>query len=179
MRLSFVQVNLDHSRLSFGNLCDNMVRTDTHVAVACDPYRNGGKMQKMPEGFTVIAHEKDPSALVLVRRPSFDICPMSVTKFVVAVYCQSTTYHFTLVSVYAPPHKPIDPVLRALEEVVAKSRSPNIVVAGDLNAKHRAWGPRAGDDRGARVAEFASATGLVFFNDPESEPTYDTAYASS
>ncbi|KAH7963915.1 hypothetical protein HPB52_023788 [Rhipicephalus sanguineus] len=133
----------------------------------------------MPEGFTVIAHKKDPSALVLVRRPPFDICPMCVTKFVVAAYCQATAYHFTLVSVYAPPHKPIEPVLQTLEEVVAMSRSPNIVFAGDLNAKHRAWGPRAGDDRGARVAEFASATGLVFLKDPESEPTYETAYASS
>ncbi|KAH7963911.1 hypothetical protein HPB52_023784 [Rhipicephalus sanguineus] len=67
----------------------------------------------------------------------------------------------------------------ALEDVVARSRSPNIVVAGDLNAKHLAWRLRAGDDRGARVVEFAAAAGLVFLNDPASEPTYETAYAAS
>ncbi|KAH7963846.1 hypothetical protein HPB52_023719 [Rhipicephalus sanguineus] len=67
----------------------------------------------------------------------------------------------------------------ALEDVVARYRSPNIVLAGDLNAKHLAWGLRAGDERGARVVEFAAAAGLVFLNDPASEPTYETANAAS
>ncbi|KAH7963901.1 hypothetical protein HPB52_023774 [Rhipicephalus sanguineus] len=156
-----------------------MTRTNTPFAVACDPHKPGGSLPKLPEGFTAFACAKDPSAIILARRPPFDVCPMYATKFVVAVYCQSTDSHFTLISAYAPPHKPLDPILRALEDVVARSRSPNIVLAGDLNANHLAWGPRAGDDRGARVVEFAAAAGLVFLNDPASEPTYETAYAAS
>ncbi|KAH7963847.1 hypothetical protein HPB52_023720 [Rhipicephalus sanguineus] len=156
-----------------------MNRTSTPFAAACDPHKPGGSLPKLPEGFTAFACAKDPSAIILARRPPFDICPVYITKFVVAVYCQSTEAQFTLISAYAPPHKPLDPIMRMLEEVVARSRSPNIVLAGDLNAKHLAWGPRAGDDRGARVVEFAAAAGLVFLNDPASEPTYETAYAAS
>ncbi|KAH7963884.1 hypothetical protein HPB52_023757 [Rhipicephalus sanguineus] len=36
-----------------------------------------------------------------------------------------------------------------------------------------------GTTGGARVVEFAAAAGLVFLNDPASEPTYETAYAAS
>ncbi|KAH6941174.1 hypothetical protein HPB50_014593 [Hyalomma asiaticum] len=174
-----MQVNLDHARLSLNNLCDRMIETDTQIAVACDPYRPKGKMPSLPAGFTAFACEDDPAAIVLVRRPPFDLCPVMLSKQVVGIYGQSRDSHFTIVSVYAPPHKPMDSTLRAVQEVVSRSRSPHVIVAGDFNAKHRAWGPRAGDERGAQVMDFAAAAGLVVMNDPQSEPTYETAYAAS
>ncbi|KAL3249905.1 hypothetical protein MRX96_055773 [Rhipicephalus microplus] len=156
-----------------------MIETDIRIAVACDPYRPKGKMPNLPAGFTAFACEEDPAAIVLVRRPPFDLCPVMLSKYVVRVYGQYRDSHFTIVSVYAPPHKPMDTTLRVVQEVVSQSRSPQVIVAGDFNAKHRAWGPRAGDDRGAQVMEFAAAAGLVVMNDPQSEPTYETAYATS
>ncbi|KAH7963868.1 hypothetical protein HPB52_023741 [Rhipicephalus sanguineus] len=73
----------------------------------------------------------------------------------------------------------MESILCLIQDVASRSRSPHVVVAGDFNAKHRAWGPRAGDDRGAQVMEFAAAVGLVVLNNPQSEPTYETAYAAS
>ncbi|KAH6940884.1 hypothetical protein HPB50_009344 [Hyalomma asiaticum] len=49
----------------------------------------------------------------------------------------------------------------------------------DFNAKHRAWGPRGGDERGARVMELVATLGLAVLNEPLSPPTYETAYAIS
>ncbi|KAH6942908.1 hypothetical protein HPB50_011533 [Hyalomma asiaticum] len=163
--------------LSLSNLCDRMIETDTQIAVACDPYRPKGRMPSLPAGFTAFACKEDPAVDVLVRRPPFDLCPVMISKHVVGVYGQSRDSHFTIVSVYAPPHKPMDSTLRAVLEVV--SRSPYVIVAGDFNAKHRAWGPRAGDERGAQVMEVAAAAGLLVMNDPQSEPTYETPYAAS
>lgn len=102
-----------------------------------------------------------------------------VTKWVVAIFCQSRHFDFVLISVYAPPRKPMQHTLGLVEEMLARSSSANVVVAGDFNAKHRAWGPRAGDDRGARVMELAAAAGLMVLNDPLSPPTYENTYASS
>ncbi|XP_075726239.1 uncharacterized protein LOC142767879 [Rhipicephalus microplus] len=136
-------------------------------------------MPNLLVGFTAFAYEEDPAAIVLVRRPPFDLCPVKLSKHVVGVYGQYCDSHFTIVSVYAPPHKPMDTTLRMVQEVVSQSRSPHVIVAGEFNAKHRAWGPRVGDDRGAQVMEFAAAVGLVVMNDPQSEPTYETANAAS
>lgn len=102
-----------------------------------------------------------------------------VTKWVVAIFCQSRHFDFVLISVYAPPRKPMQHTLGLVEEMLARYSSANVVVAGDFNAKHRAWGPRAGDDRGARVMELAAAAGLMVLNDPLSPPTYENTYASS
>ncbi|KAH7963917.1 hypothetical protein HPB52_023790 [Rhipicephalus sanguineus] len=179
VRIAFLQVNLDDTRVSLGNLCDRMGELDISIAVACDPYRPGGRMPKLPQAFSIIAHEEEPAAILLLRRPRFDICPVWTSRFVVAAYCEARDFHFTIISVYAPPHKPLEPTLREVEAVVGRSRSPSVVVAGDLNAKHRAWGPSAGYDRVAQVMQLAAATGLVVLNVPESHPTYETQYASS
>ncbi|KAL3243053.1 hypothetical protein MRX96_020728 [Rhipicephalus microplus] len=71
------------------------------------------------------------------------------------------------------------PTLQAIEETLLKVRTPNVKVAGDFNAKHLVWGPNAGDERGARLLEFAAANELIVLNDPQSRPTYETPYAAS
>ncbi|XP_072140757.1 uncharacterized protein [Dermacentor andersoni] len=59
-----------------------------------------------------------------------------------------------------------------------------ILVMGDLNAKHAMWGPRANDNRGSRVIKFAAARELVVLNDaasspPPPPPTYCNIYTAS
>ncbi|KAH7986113.1 hypothetical protein HPB51_026711 [Rhipicephalus microplus] len=73
----------------------------------------------------------------------------------------------------------MDPTLQAIEETLLKVRTSNVVVAGDFHAKHLVWGPNAGDERGARLLEFAAANELIVLNDPQSRPTYETPYAAS
>ncbi|KAL3243068.1 hypothetical protein MRX96_020742 [Rhipicephalus microplus] len=94
-----------------------MTETGIHIAVACDPYRPKGKMPNLPAGFTAFACEEDPAAIVLVRRPPFDLCPVMLSKHMWwEVYGQYRDSHFTIVSVYAPPHKPMDTTLRVVQE---------------------------------------------------------------
>ncbi|KAL3234655.1 hypothetical protein MRX96_022619 [Rhipicephalus microplus] len=73
----------------------------------------------------------------------------------------------------------MDPTLQAIEETLLKVRTPNVVEAGDFNAKHLVWGPNARDERGARLLEFVAANELIVLNDPQSRPTYETPYATS
>ncbi|KAH7971594.1 hypothetical protein HPB52_000337 [Rhipicephalus sanguineus] len=54
-----------------------------------------------------------------------------------------------------------------------------MVVAGDFNAKHTAWGAQTSDPRGSRMVELMAAHGLLLLNDPCSIPTYETKYSMS
>lgn len=86
---------------------------------------------------------------------------------------------FVFVSLYAPPHTSLDPILEVLSDNLRSARSPNIIVAGDFIAKHRMWGPTDTDERGLQIAQFPLANDLVLLNDDQSLPTFETLYAAS
>ncbi|KAL3198022.1 hypothetical protein MRX96_014558 [Rhipicephalus microplus] len=108
------------------------------LAAVSDPYRPSNKIPHLPAGFGVVASEEDPGAAVTYRQPPFDVCPILVTNSVVSVYCPGREYNFVLISAYAPPTKTMEPVVQIIEGILSKARSPNVVVAGDFNAKHLA-----------------------------------------
>ncbi|KAL3243006.1 hypothetical protein MRX96_020685 [Rhipicephalus microplus] len=149
------------------------------LAAVSDPYRTSKRIPHLLSGFGVIALDEDSGAAILYREPPFDIYPITVTKLVVAIYCQAREFSFVLISTYAPPPRSMDPTLQAIEGTLLKVRTSNVVVAGDFHAKHLVWGPNAGDERGAHLLEFAAANELILLNDPQSRPTYETPYAAS
>ncbi|KAH7963902.1 hypothetical protein HPB52_023775 [Rhipicephalus sanguineus] len=177
--IRFLQINLDHARVASANLTDAMKEGGFTMALVSDPYRLGKKLPKPPSGFQYIAADNDPAAALLVARAPFDLCPLLITPSVVAVYCEARDLDFTLISIYAPPHKPMEPILVFVEDAMRASRTRNVVVAGDFNAKHSAWGQQPTDARGSRLVAFAAAHGLVVLNDPGSLPTYETKYSMS
>ncbi|KAH7933569.1 hypothetical protein HPB49_014024 [Dermacentor silvarum] len=73
----------------------------------------------------------------------------------------------------------METTLEGLERAIALSRTRNVIIAGDYNAKHPLWGPCAGDERGTRLLEFMAPNRLIMLNDPQSQPTYETKYAAS
>ncbi|KAH7944439.1 hypothetical protein HPB52_019659 [Rhipicephalus sanguineus] len=81
--------------------------------------------------------------------------------------------------IYAPPYSPLESVLEELERALLSSTSPHVIVAGDVNSKHRLWGPVESDERGLILAQFALAHRLLPLNDVESLPTYETPYTAS
>ncbi|KAH7963851.1 hypothetical protein HPB52_023724 [Rhipicephalus sanguineus] len=177
--IKFLQFNIDHARLASANLFETMRECSIEIALISDPYRPGKKLPKPPPGFQYVAAEIDPAAAMLVAKAPFDICPLLVTPTVVAVYCQARDHDVTLISVYAPPHKPMEPMLVLIEDAIRASRTRNIIVAGDFNAKHSAWGQQQTDARGSRLIAFAASHGLVVINDPDSIPTYENRYSMS
>ncbi|GFR09935.1 probable RNA-directed DNA polymerase from transposon X-element [Trichonephila clavata] len=73
----------------------------------------------------------------------------------------------TIVSAYRPPRKPIT----ALDLTKIFRNQGYVLVAGDLNAKHRSWSPQTQQNAaGSIVRKFCDTTGYTL-NTP-SEPTY-------
>ncbi|KAH7972907.1 hypothetical protein HPB52_018637 [Rhipicephalus sanguineus] len=54
--------------------------------------------------------------------PRFDVCPVYISRHVVAIYFEAETYTFVFVSVYAPPHSPLEPILGELAGVVTTAQ---------------------------------------------------------
>ncbi|XP_075530143.1 uncharacterized protein LOC142563476 [Dermacentor variabilis] len=166
MSIAFLQLNIDHARLASQNLGDRMTETGVPLAPISGQYRPGGKLPKMTPGFNQYAIDRDPAVAVVTRGLAYDVSPLLTSKLVVAVYCEARDFQFAFISAYAPPHRSMDDTFRGIEEAIAKSRTPNVIVPDDFNAKHPAWGPCAGDERGAHLMEFAAANRLVVLNDP-------------
>ncbi|KAL3252681.1 hypothetical protein MRX96_054829 [Rhipicephalus microplus] len=156
-----------------------MTELGVSLAAVSDPYRPGKKLPSPPPGFQLIAVERDPVVAIIMQKAPFDICPLLVSERVVAIYCEANDTDFVFTSAYAPPHKSMEPTLVLVERVLAWLRTRNIIVAGDFNAKHSAWGAQASDPRGSRLVEFAAATGLVLLNHSSSIPTYENKYSMS
>ncbi|KAH7963707.1 hypothetical protein HPB52_022445 [Rhipicephalus sanguineus] len=129
--------------------------------------------------YTSYSIADDSSAMIVTRKPPFDVCPLLVSKNVVAIYCEGPTFTFIFVSMYAPPHSPLENVLEELTNVLSLSRSPHVIVAGDFNSKHRLWGQVESDEHGLLLAQIALAQRLLPLNDAESLPTYETPYTAS
>lgn len=84
----------------------------------------------------------------------------------------------TIISVYVEPGGAAHPALGTLEALVREEDGP-LVIAGDLNAKHEAWGRGNTDERGAAVMDLVGAANLEVLNDRESEPTFETVNGRS
>ncbi|KAH7963908.1 hypothetical protein HPB52_023781 [Rhipicephalus sanguineus] len=169
VHVNFLQLNIDHAKRAFANLPETMETRD----------RPSRRIPALPHGYLVYAVDQDPGAAIVTRNPPYDICPVHVSSNVVAIFCEAEAFAFVFVSVYAPPHAPLDPTLDELHAVLRTARSPNVIVAGDFNAKHPLWGQRDADERGLQVAQFALSCNLVVMNDDQSLPTFEMPYSAS
>ncbi|KAH7936563.1 hypothetical protein HPB49_001417 [Dermacentor silvarum] len=74
--------------------------------------------------------------MLLARAPGFDLFPLYVSQHVVAVGFESAGRAFVVVEAYAPPHRPLDPLLDELSQCFSRYLSSNFILASDFNAKH-------------------------------------------
>jgi len=62
--------------------------------------------------------------------------------------------------------------------VSIRSATCDVIIAGDFNAKHRAWGSRMNDDKGESLNEFAYSLGLTVCNQGN-KPTWQRENSES
>ncbi|XP_072140755.1 uncharacterized protein [Dermacentor andersoni] len=113
---------------------------------------------QLPPDFTYFGVEEEPLSAVFVRRPRFDVFPAYVSRRVVAVRCTTARREWLLVAAYAPPHCSIEPTLDEISACLDSHKTPEILIMGDLNAKHAMWGPRANENRGYRWSVSSDVT---------------------
>ncbi|KAH7986374.1 hypothetical protein HPB49_025988 [Dermacentor silvarum] len=170
---------MDHTRDATKLLVDYMTREGFAFAIVSDPYTRDDSIPHVPHSLTTFHAPVAPRVVLLARAPGFDLFPLYVSQHVVAVGCESAGQAFIVIATYAPPHRPIDPILDELNQCFSRYSSSNVILAGDFNAKHALWGPPPGDPRGVQLVQFACANDLCILNSPDSPPTFETPYAHS
>jgi hypothetical protein len=73
-------------------------------------------------------------------------------------------------SVYVPPFKKDDSITRTDLDSLLDTNVTSVVIAGDFNAKHLAWGGRSSDFRGKMIYEFTDDNNITLA--APSEPTH-------
>lgn len=81
-------------------------------------------------------------------------------------------------NVYAEPDGDLRRILNHIEGLLRGSRVP-VVLLGDLNAKHQAWGSVETDNRGSDLMDLIGATNLEIGNNEVSAPTFETVRGRS
>ncbi|KAH7986854.1 hypothetical protein HPB52_024682 [Rhipicephalus sanguineus] len=69
-------------------------------------------------------------------------------------------------NVYSPPRDQLTDFDHFIRELRKRTRGPRLVVVGDFNAPHTAWGYAITTKKGARVHDVAQQHGLTLWNDP-------------
>ncbi|KAH7937637.1 hypothetical protein HPB49_013936 [Dermacentor silvarum] len=169
---------MDHTRDATKLLVEHMTRGGFAFAFVSDPY-TCADIPNVPLSFTTFHAPVRPRVMLLARAPGFHLFPLYLSQLVVAVSCEGAGHSFILVATYAPPHRPLDPILDELAQCFSRFPSRHFILAGDFNAKHPLWGPASSDVRGVQLVQFACANELHVLNSPDSPPTFDTRYASS
>lgn len=95
---------------------------------------------------------------------------------------QGTTVEHTLVEVlpekkthqslyvlclYSPPRDPLSDFVKFITEARRLSKGHKLVIMGDFNAPHTAWGYQHTTKKGARVHDSAQQNHLTLWNDPK------------
>jgi len=152
--IRLLQVNLNHSRGAHDLLVAKSREWLINVAVVAEPYR------ELPQGLTstcggaaIAWLGAAASPLRLLRRG--------------AGYVAASWGNHTVIAVYFPPSMGVPAVTRSFDEIgvlVRGMRPARAIIAGDFNAKARAWGSPAANPKGHHVLGWAAETGLAIWN---------------
>jgi len=153
--IRLLQANLNHSLGAHDLLVAKSREWLIDVAMVAEPYR------ELPQGLTSAC---GGAAIAWMGVAAFPLRPLGRgVGFVAASWGNQT-----LVAVYFPPSMGVPTVTRSLDEIgalVRGMRPARAIVAGDFNAKAKAWGSPAANPRGHHVLGWTAETDLVVCND--------------
>lgn len=80
---------------------------------------------------------------------------------------------------YVPPSAPIDEMINKIEFYMNNYLNRNLILVGDLNAKHPLWGNQRSDFRCDYLLEFFNKNDWTILNDPNSLLTFNSTTGKS
>ncbi|XP_063634867.1 uncharacterized protein LOC134805503 [Cydia splendana] len=155
--IEFLQGNLNHDAKAQDLFHQSMAQWSINIAIVAEPY-------KVPDRIDW-AGDLDGTVAITTRSAAGSNPFKSVIKGhgCVAAVCGD----LAVVGVYFSPNKTLAEFESFLVEVgalVGRLHPTPVIVAGDFNAKHAAWGSPVTDPRGRTLLEWAIAANLAVAN---------------
>lgn len=120
----------------------------------------------------VLAFETKPRVAMVIHDNFCDAFPITITRDLLVVRCNTESETFVLANVYIPPDDDISPWLQIIAEIAEQHKNEKLILLGDFNAKNPSWGGQRLDPRGEDLADLLLSLELVWINDINSPPTF-------
>ena len=157
---TIVQQNIARNQKALDELLKFLVdNTTLKVALIQEPYIRDRTIP-MPPNFTAL-HSRFDDANMSDTRPRAAIIAPSTTPILFLpqhstrdiCVCQTTICNLkvTIVTVYFAPDEDIDRQIATLETTLGNIKSKCVLIGGDFNGHHRAWGSETSRPRGNRL----------------------------
>lgn len=180
--LFIIQVNLNKCIDATRELILNAQQWNVDIALVQEPYT--GRNIKTPPHIKVISAENaDQKTQVIIFNPKLKAALLTdFSSSFCTIVRISTRRNIFLASVYAPPGTTaqqgslnLSRAMGQLDMFLEKSDS-SLLIGGDFNAKHDAWGSLTADAKGSDLMDWISSRNLHLLN-LGSTSTFDTVRA--
>lgn len=181
-QLRYLQINLAHSRASSANVINMCMQFSPDIVFVQEPYVHSNRIMGFELTDLVICADVDPKCAIVF--PNFSQLSAEVfcchkSSDLIVVQCTFPSVSLTLINCYVAPSSSFSRFLMKLESFVVHPLEERLLLVGDFNASHPAWGGNVLNDGGELLMEFFVAHHLQFLNNPFSTATFETINGSS
>ncbi|XP_060809452.1 uncharacterized protein LOC132901769 [Amyelois transitella] len=161
-KLGIVQINLQRSKIATAELLKVAEEKGIAIALVQEPYTGSSGRVKQYPGTRVIQCSSNISsrnpvkAAIYVFGDQFRIThdPQLVSETESAAVLESGSFRLGVVSVYFDGTADIGPYIARTKAVCESLNTPNVLLAGDVNAWSHWWGSESENERGTEYCAF-------------------------
>ncbi|GBN08384.1 hypothetical protein AVEN_84213-1 [Araneus ventricosus] len=173
---TYLRANLGRSRPATGEI--PTFRTGPHdIFLLQEPYTVNGSLAGTKLGWRAV-HAQGGKKAILVSNPALDVIELVKTVNIVRVQISDRTLSVAVFLVHFPPSSDKTELVAQLSATLSGLNSSCILIGGDINMRQQLWGPKVSDhrssDEGLPFVDFIIKHGLNIWNDPNSDPTFQT-----
>lgn len=102
------------------------------LAIVSDPYTRGATVPDIPHRWYRFHHDQTPRCLIISPNPSFDIFPLHVSPYIIALTLNAPCLSILFFGVYAAPSVALDHILTVLSDILSSHTFANVVMQATL-----------------------------------------------
>lgn len=170
-------INLGHTRAAAVQLQQDSTADPPDIISLNEPYLINGILKIIPKGYVQVAVLEARAALLIQKNIKIKV--VATSRDIVAVEILEHRGSTLVISVYASPNEPLDPILNGLNNIIAGANTSRICIAGDFNGKSDLWGQQRQNQRGEDIITFCAQHDLTIGNSSSSVPTFHSTRGSS
>ena len=176
-KLIILHQNLQRSKAATLQLINNIADYDQNISIiACvqEPYLHKQRIAFVPSSMDVyMLPDSDDTKSVVITN---GINCLKINEFtnhnIITLQINTEFWQFIIVNMYLPRfHSDMIQAINFLNNIINHYPEQRMLITGDINAYHTAWGSKTNDARGEAFYEFCNSNNLIVLNN--GEPTYE------